>query len=452
MSMVRKLAYVFVLAFVAWAATALGEDYRGARVRGRIFLPEGIYYYQIWDGFDGSTKTTGTTRWDISNQYAIYDVGRPMVMNAFGLLARSGYGARSKNYAWYGTNDKDDIAKNGIANATFLFNTGTDISADRTNFYSSASSEAFRYYCYAPRGNEELNYHFMFFSEDAQIHQNPVHTLSPDSVGGEEPSTIPFSGTVAYWPYATTPKIRVMVSPNEHEYNYNAWAADAQTRVFESAVAYSQGDSWSVDVANLPQGRWHARAFAVDGERTIAAHTSVAFATGTKPYYPAAYYPTGIGVNAFRTYDSLINVYAEVSGTQRIVFKLDDPKVEIVGFRIWSRKGDNANWVVRVLNGRLRVTDGEGDMGEVTDYTDITARSLHYAEKLPENVTWKDCLRLQELDLYADRTEAYYAEYPVTIPVRHPTYICFDKFDYYQFREIEFRTLPRQTGLIISIR
>jgi hypothetical protein len=108
--------------------------------------------------------------------------------------------------------------------------------------------------------------------------------------------------------------------------------------------------------------------------------------------------------------------------------------------------------VVRVLNGRLRVTDGEGDMGEVTAYTNITARSLYYAEKAPENVVWKDCLRLQELDLYADRTEAYYAEYPVTIPVRHPTYICFDNFEYYQFREVEFRTLPRQTGLIISIR
>jgi hypothetical protein len=89
MSMARKFAYVFVLVFAAWAATTFGADYQGARVRGRIFLPEGIYYYQIWDGFDGSTKTTGTTRWSISNQYAIYDVGRPMVMNAFGLLARS---------------------------------------------------------------------------------------------------------------------------------------------------------------------------------------------------------------------------------------------------------------------------------------------------------------------------------------------------------------------------
>lgn len=455
MSMVRKLAYVFVLAFVAWAATALGEDYRGARVRGRIFLPGGIYYYQIWDGFDGSTKTTGTTRWDISNQYAIYDVGRPMVMNAFGLLARSGYGARSKNYAWYGTNDKDDVATNGIANATFLFNTGTDIvasGADYTNFYPSASSEAFRYYCYAPRGSEEMNYHFMFFSEEAQIHQNLVHTLSADSVGGEEPSTIPFTGTLAYWPHATTPKIRVMVSPVEHEFNYNAWAADAQTRVFESAVAYSQGDSWSVDVANLPQGRWHARAFAVDGERTIAAHTSVAFATGTKPYYPAAYYPAGIGVGAFKTYNAIVPEFVEVTGTQRIVFKLDDPRVEIVGFRIWGRTGNDGGWLVRAMSGRLRVTNDEGEMGEVTDYTDVTARSLHYAEKEPEGVTWTDCLRLQELDFYADRTEGYYAEYPVTIPVRHPTYICFDKFTYYQFREVEFRTLPRQTGLIISIR
>lgn len=104
------------------------------------------------------------------------------------------------------------------------------------------------------------------------------------------------------------------------------------------------------------------------------------------------------------------------------------------------------------MSGRLRVTDDEGDMGEVTDYTDITARSLHYAEKEPENVTWKDCLRLQELDFYADRKEGYYAEYPVTIPVRHPTYICFDNFDYYQFREVEFRTLPRKVSLIISVR
>ena len=454
MNMVRKLAYVYVLAFAAWAVTAFGEDYQGARLRGRIFLPEGVYYYPIWGGFDGGTSTAGTTRWTISG-YAIYDVGRPMVVNTFGLLARPGYGARSKNYAWYGTNDKDDIAKNGIANATFLFNTGTDITAstDYTNFYPSASSQAFRYYCYAPRGNEELNYHFMFFSEDAQIHQNPVHTLSSDSVGGEEPSTIPFSGTVAYWPYATTPKIRVMVSPTEHEYDYDAWAADAKTQIFESAGTYSQDDVWSVDVTNLPQGRWHARAFAVDGERKIASHTSVEFVTGTKPYYPAAYYPAGIGTGAFRTYDSLVSAYAEVTGTQRIVFKLDDPKVEIVGFRIWARN-DNSNtgWLVRSMSGRLRVTDDEGDMGEVTDYTDITARSLHYAEKEPENVTWKDCLRLQELDFYADRKEGYYAEYPVTIPVRHPTYICFDNFDYYQFREVEFRTLPRQTGLIISIR
>ena len=440
--------------YVDMGCYQVDEDYRGARVRGRIFLPEGIYYYPIWDGFDGSTKTTGTTRWSISNQYAIYDVGRPMVMNAFGLLARPGYGARSKNYAWYGTNDKDDVATNGIANATFLFNTGTDITAstDYTNFYPSASSEAFRYYCYAPRGNEELNYHFMFFSEEAQIHQNPVHTLSSDSVGGEEPSTIPFTGTLAYWPHETTPKIRVMVSPVEHEFNYNAWAADAQTRVFESAGTYSQGDNWSVDVANLPQGRWHARAFAVDGERTIAAHTSVAFATGTKPYYPKAYYPTGIGTSAFRTYDSLINAYAEVSGTQRIVFKLDDPRVEIVGFRIWGRTGNDGNWLVRAMNGRLRVTNDEGDMGEVTDYTGVTARSLHYAEKEPEGVTWTDCLRLQELDFYADRTEGYYAEYPVKIPIRNPTYICFDKFTYYQFREIEFRTLPRPTGSVYYIR
>lgn len=442
-----------VLAASAWSATALCDDYQGARLRGRIFLPEGVYYYPIWDGFDGGTKTTGTTVWTISG-YAIYDVGRPMVVNTFGLLARPGYGVRAKNYAWYGTNDKDDVAKNGIANATFLFNTGTDITAsvDHTNFYSSASSQAFRYYCYAPRGNEELNYHFMFFSEDAQIHQNPVHTLSSNSVGGEEPSTIPFTGTVAYWPYATTPKIRVMVSPTEHEYDYDAWAADPQTRAFESAGAYSQGDNWLVNVTDLAQGRWHARAFAVDGEHKIASHTSVEFVTGTKPYYPAAYYPAGIGVNAFKTYDSLVSAYAELTGTQRIVFKLDDPKVEIVGFRIWTRTGDNANWVVRVMSGRLRVTDGEGDMGGVTDYTGVTARSLHYAEKEPENVTWKDCLRLQELDLYADRTEAYYAEYPVTIPVRHPTYICFDKFTYYQFREIEFRTLPRRLGLNIFIR
>ena len=451
---VKSAAVKMLAAGAMLATTTFADDYQGARVRGRIFLPEGIYYYPIWDGFDGSTKTTGSTRWSISNQYAIYDVGRPMVMNTFGLLARSGYGARSKNYAWYGTNDKDDIATNGIANATFLFNTGTDITASGaayTNFYSSASSEAFRYYCYAPRGSDEMNYHFMFFSEEAQIHQNLVHTLSADSVGGEEPSTIPFTGTVAYWPYATTPKIRVMVSPVEHEFNYNAWAADAQTRVFESAVAYSQGDSWSVDVANLPQGRWHARAFAVDGERTIAAHTSVAFATGTKPYYPAAYYPTGIGVTAFRTYDSLLNV-AEVTGTQRIVFKLDDPRVEIVGFRIWGRTGNDGNWLVRAMSGRLRVTNDKGDMGEVTDYTDVTARSLHYSEKEPDGVTWTDCLRLQELDFYADRTEGYYAEYPVKIPIRNPTYICFDKFDYYQFREIEFRTLPRPTGSVYYIR
>ena len=459
MKHMTRLAHVWRMVafclFAAMAATALGEDYRGARVRGRIFLPEGIYYYQIWDGFDGSTKTTGTTRWDISNQYAIYDVGRPMVINTFGLLARSGYGARSKNYAWYGTNDKDDVATNGIANATFLFNTGTDITASGaayTNFYSSASSEAFRYYCYAPRGSEELNYHFMFFSEDAQIHQDPVHTLSSDGVGGVEPSAIAFTGTVANWPYATTPKIRVMVSPNEHEYDYDAWAADAKTRVFESAVAYSQGDSWSVDVANLPQGRWHARAFAFDGEHTIAAHTSVAFATGTKPYYPAAYYPTGIGTSAFSTYDSLINAYAEVTGTQRIVFKLDDPKVEIVGFRIWGRTGNDGSWLVRAMSGRLRVTNDEGDMGEVTDYTDVTARSLHYAEKEPDGVTWTDCLRLQELDFYADRTEGYYAEYPVKIPIRNPTYICFDKFNYYQFREVEFRTLPRKIGTVIIFR
>ena len=393
--MARKFAYVFVLVFAAWAATTFGADYQGARVRGRIFLPEGVYYYPIWGGFDGGTSTEGTTRWTISG-YAIYDVGRPMVVNTFGLLARPGYGARSKNYAWYGTNDKDDIAKNGIENATFLFDTGTDITASGaayTNFYSSASSQAFRYYCYAPRGGEELNYHFMFFSEDAQIHQNPVRTLTEESVGGEEPSIIPFSGTVAYWPYSTTPKIRVMVSPVEHEYDYNAWAADAQTRVFESAVAYSQGDSWSVDVANLPQGRWHARAFAVDGERKIAAHTSVAFATGTKPYYPAAYYPTGIGVNAFKTYNSIVgNEFVEVSGTQRIVFKLDDPRVEIVGFRIWGRADGDGNWLVRAMSGRLRVTDREGDMGEVTPYTNITARSLHYAEKEPENVIWKDCV------------------------------------------------------------
>ena len=259
MSMVRKLAYVFVLAFVAWAATALGEDYRGARVRGRIFLPEGIYYYQIWDGFDGSTKTTGTTRWDISNQYAIYDVGRPMVMNTFGLLARSGYGARSKNYAWYGTNDKDDIATNGIANATFLFNTGTDIvasGADYTNFYPSASSEAFRYYCYAPRGSEEMNYHFMFFSEEAQIHQNLVHTLSSDSVGGEEPSTIAFTGTLAYWPHATTPKIRVMVSPVEHEYNYNDWSADAHgMRALSRSMANARSRRTRAWLS--PRGRSH---------------------------------------------------------------------------------------------------------------------------------------------------------------------------------------------------
>ena len=443
-----------VLAASALPATALGDDYQGARLRGRIFLPEGVYYYPIWDGFDGGIRTSGTTRWTISG-YAIYDVGRPMVVNTFGLLARPGgsWYVRSMNYSWYGSNDKDDIAKNGIANATFLFNTGKDISADRTNFYSSASSEAFRYYCYAPRGNEELNYHFMFFSEDAQIHQNPVHTLSPDSVGGEEPSTIPFSGTVAYWPYATTPKIRVMVSPDEHEYDYDAWAADAKTMMFESAGTYSQGDNWSVDVEDLPQGRWYARAFAVDGERKIASHTSVAFATGTKPYYPAAYYPTGIGVNAFKTYNSIVgSEFVEVSGTQRIVFKLDNPKVEIVGFRIWTRTGDNANWLGRSMSGRLRVTEDEGDMGEVTDYTDITTRSLHYAEKEPEGVTWKDCLRLQELDFYADRTEGYYAEYSVKIPVKHPTYICFDNFTYYQFREVEFRTLPRRTGLNITIR
>ena len=452
---VKSAAVKMLAAGAMLATTTFADDYQGARVRGRIFLPEGIYYYPIWDGFDGSTKTTGSTRWSISNQYAIYDVGRPMVMNTFGLLARSGYGARSKNYAWYGTNDKDDIATNGIANATFLFNTGTDITASGaayTNFYSSASSEAFRYYCYAPRGSDEMNYHFMFFSEEAQIHQNLVHTLSADSVGGEEPSTIPFTGTVAYWPYATTPKIRVMVSPVEHEFNYNAWAADAQTRVFESAGTYSQGDNWSVDVANLPQGRWHARAFAVDGERTIAAHTSVAFTTGTKPYYPKAYYPTGIGVNAFKTYDSLVSAYAEVTGTQRIVFKLDDPRVEIVGFRIWGRTGNDGNWLVRAMSGRLRVTNDEGDMGEVTDYTDVTARSLHYAEKEPEGVTWTDCLRLQELDFYADRTEGYYAEYPVKIPIRNPTYICFDKFTYYQFREVEFRTLPRPTGSVYYIR
>ena len=453
--MARKFAYVFVLVFAAWAATTFGADYQGARVRGRIFLPEGVYYYPIWGGFDGGTSTEGTTRWTISG-YAIYDVGRPMVVNTFGLLARPGYGARSKNYAWYGTNDKDDIAKNAIANATFLFNTGTDITASGaayTNFYSSASSEAFRYYCYAPRGSEELNYHFMFFSEDAQIHQNPVRTLTEDSVGGEEPSIIPFSGTVAYWPYSTTPKIRVMVSPTEHEYDYDAWAADAATRVFESNVAYSQGDNWSVDVANLPQGRWHARAFAVDGERKIAAHTSVAFATGTKPYYPAACYPAGIGVGAFKTYNSIVSEFIEVSGTQRIVFKLDDPSVEIVGFRFWARNDkNNTGWLVRSMSARLRVTDGEGDMGEVTPYTDITARSLYYAEKEPENVIWKDCLRLQELDFYADRKEGYYAEYPVTIPFREPTYICFDNFQLYQFREIEFRVLPRKTGLVISVR
>ncbi len=452
MTMTKYVFAAVAVASMLTSATAFGDDYRGARVRGRIFLPEGVYYYPIWGGFDGGTSTAGTTTWTISG-YAIYDVGRPMVVNTFGLLARPGYGVRSRDYAWYGTNDKDDIAKNGIANATFLFNTGTDIvaSADHTNFYSSASSEAFRYYCYAPRGREELNYHFMFFSEEAQVHQDPVHTLS-SSVGGVESSTIPFTGTVAYWPYLTTPKIRVMVSPVEHEYDYDAWAADAATRVFESNVAYSQGDSWSVDVANLPQGRWHARAFAVDGERKISAHTSVAFATGTKPYYPKAYYPAGIGVNAFRTYDSLINVHAEVSGTQRIVFKLDDPRVEIVGFRIWSRTSDNGNWLVRVMSGRLRVTNDEGDMGEVTDYTDVTARSLHYAEKEPEGVTWTDCLRLQELDFYADRTEGYYAEYPVTIPFRDPTYICFDNFQLYQFREIEFRVLPRKIGTVIFIR
>ena len=453
MTMTKYVFAAVAVASMLTSATAFGDDYRGARVRGRIFLPEGVYYYPIWGGFDGGTSTSGTTTWTISG-YAIYDVGRPMVVNTFGLLARPGYGVRSRDYAWYGTNDKDDIAKNGIANATFLFNTGTDITASGaayTNFYSSASSEAFRYYCYAPRGREELNYHFMFFSEEAQVHQDPVHTLS-SSVGGVEPSTIPFTGTVAYWPYSTTPKIRVMVSPVEHEYDYDAWAADAATRVFESNVAYSQGDSWSVDVANLPQGRWHARAFAVDGERKIAAHTSVAFATGTKPYYPKAYYPVGIGKNAFCTYDSLINAYAEVTGTQRIVFKLDDPRVEIVGFRIWSRTSDNGNWLVRVMSGRLRVTNDEGDMGEVTDYTGVTARSLHYAEKEPEGVTWTDCLRLQELDFYADRTEGYYAEYPVKIPIKNPTYICFDNFNYYQFREIEFRTLPRKIGTVIFIR
>ena len=44
------------------------------------------------------------------------------MVNTFGLLARPGYGARSKNYAWYGTN--------------------IVASADHTNFYSSASSQA----------------------------------------------------------------------------------------------------------------------------------------------------------------------------------------------------------------------------------------------------------------------------------------------------------------------
>ena len=61
-------------------------------------------------------------------------------------------------------------------------------------------------------------------------------------------------------------------------------------------------------------------------------------------------------------------------------------------------------------------------------------------------------LTLQELDFYADRKEGYYAEYPVTIPFREPTYICFDKFQLYQFREIEFRVLPRKTGLVIFVR
>ena len=111
-------------------------------------------------------------------------------------------------------------------------------------------------------------------------------------------------------------------------------------------------------------------------------------------------------MNAFKTYNSIVgNEFVEVSGTQRIVFKLDDPRVEIVGFRIWGRTGTDGNWLVRSMSGRLRVTDGEGDMGEVTPYTDITARSLHYAEKEPEGVTWTDCLRLQELDFYADRKE-----------------------------------------------
>jgi hypothetical protein len=157
-------------------------------------------------------------------------------------------------------------------------------------------------------------------------------------------------------------------------------------------------------------------------------------------------------VNAFKTYNAIVPEFVEVSGTQRIVFKLDDPRVEIVGFRIWGRTGNDGAWLVRAMSGRLRVTNDEGDMGEVTDYTGVAARSLHYAEKEPEGVTWTDCLRLQELDFYADRTEGYYAEYPVKIPFREPTYICFDKFQLYQFREIEFRVLPRKTGLVIFVR
>ena len=42
---VKSAAVKMLAAGAMLATTTFADDYQGARVRGRIFLPEGIYYY-----------------------------------------------------------------------------------------------------------------------------------------------------------------------------------------------------------------------------------------------------------------------------------------------------------------------------------------------------------------------------------------------------------------------
>ena len=443
MSTWRKVCCCLIAA-VCGASAAFADGALGTRIRGLVSLPGTAIFKDLWKVFDSQTPKASDAWSNWGNDSALnydttYDVGAPHVVQV-GFIVRDNFGvSRSKGIKVYGKNAPD-------GEETLLYTTPaagfTTTGAAVTNFadrVAGTESSAFRYYRITPNTDDKHpNYHVLFFSDDMQVMQK---CATCDSTKLNTELEAPkFTGKVVHLPNGGTATVKLMVAPTDHDYDLAAWEADPNVHAYTYDGEVAAGESFTLFATGLSAGRWYGRVFAIQGDKSVASQCTADFAFGTSSYWPTAYLPSNATGNKACS-DGVLGSHPDSNTSpQWAIYETDNPDVEIVGFRYWTRT--DISWAYRSWQAQLQMATNRGDFGATSVESTVKARVLKYAELKPA-VTWTQVCKLGEADLYDCDSSRYYIEYPLHLPARHVRYLCLQGVENFNWRELELRTLPR---------